>query len=99
VRDFLTETFLTRTQAEWVQWMASKDVAFAPVKSLREGLDDVQTRHRAMLVEDRRGWEHLGIPIKFADEPGNIRFDPPAHGQHSEEICGGSATRMPSWPR
>jgi crotonobetainyl-CoA:carnitine CoA-transferase CaiB-like acyl-CoA transferase len=89
LRDFLTETFLTRTQAEWVQWMAGKDVAFAPVKSLREGLDDAQTRDRAMLVEDQRGWEHLGIPIKFADEPGTIRFDPPAHGQHSEEILRG----------
>jgi crotonobetainyl-CoA:carnitine CoA-transferase CaiB-like acyl-CoA transferase len=89
LRDFLTETFLTRTQAEWVQWLAGKDIAFAPVKSLREGLDDAQTRHRAMLVQDRRGWEHLGIPIKFADEPGNIRLDPPAHGQHSEEILRG----------
>jgi crotonobetainyl-CoA:carnitine CoA-transferase CaiB-like acyl-CoA transferase len=89
VRDFLTEAFLTKSQAEWVQWMAGKDIAFAPVKSLREGLDDPQTRHRAMLVEDQRGWEHLGIPIKFADEPGSIRFDPPAHGEHSEEILRG----------
>jgi crotonobetainyl-CoA:carnitine CoA-transferase CaiB-like acyl-CoA transferase len=89
VRDFLTETFLTRTQDEWVQWMAGKDIAFAPVKSLREGLDDPQTRHREMVVEDRRGWEHLGIPIKFADEPGTIRFDPPAQGQHAEEILRG----------
>jgi crotonobetainyl-CoA:carnitine CoA-transferase CaiB-like acyl-CoA transferase len=86
VRDFLTETFLTRTQTEWVDWMAGRDIAFAPVKSLRDGLDDPQTRHRAMLVEDQRGWEHLGIPIKFADEPGKVWFDPPAHGQHSEEI-------------
>jgi crotonobetainyl-CoA:carnitine CoA-transferase CaiB-like acyl-CoA transferase len=89
VRDFLTEAFLTKSQAEWVQWMAGKDIAFAPVKSLREGLDDPQTRHRAMLVEDQRGWEHLGIPIKFADEPGSIRFHPPAHGEHSEEILRG----------
>jgi crotonobetainyl-CoA:carnitine CoA-transferase CaiB-like acyl-CoA transferase len=86
VRDFLTATFLTRTQTQWVEWMAGRDIAFAPVKTLREGLDDPQTRHRAMVVEDGRGWEHLGIPIKFSDEPGQIRFDPPAHGQHSEEI-------------
>jgi crotonobetainyl-CoA:carnitine CoA-transferase CaiB-like acyl-CoA transferase len=89
VRDFLTEMFLGRTQAEWVDWMAGKDIAFAPVKTLREGLDDPQTRHREMVIEDRRGWEHLGIPIKFADEPGQIRFDPPAHGEHSEEILRG----------
>ncbi len=86
VRDFLTETFLTRTQAEWVDWMAGCDIAFAPVKTLREGLDDPQTRYRQMVLEDFRGWEHLGIPIKFSEEPGEIRFDPPAHGQHSEEI-------------
>jgi crotonobetainyl-CoA:carnitine CoA-transferase CaiB-like acyl-CoA transferase len=86
VRAFLTETFLGRTQAEWVDWMAGKDIAFAPVKTLREGLDDPQARHREMVVEDQRGWEHLGIPIKFADEPGKVRFDPPARGQHSEEI-------------
>jgi crotonobetainyl-CoA:carnitine CoA-transferase CaiB-like acyl-CoA transferase len=86
VRDFLADTFLSRTQAEWADWMADKDVAFAPVKTLREGLDDPQTRHRAMLVEDSRGWEHLGVPIKFADEPSQARFDPPEHGEHSEEI-------------
>jgi crotonobetainyl-CoA:carnitine CoA-transferase CaiB-like acyl-CoA transferase len=86
VRDFLTQTFLTKTQAEWVQWMTGKDIAFAPVKTLREGLDDPQTRHRAMVVQDARGWEHLGIPIRFANEPGEIRSDPPAHGQHSEAI-------------
>ena len=89
VRDFLTATFLTRTRTEWVNWMAGKDVAFAPVNTLCEGLDDPQTRHRAMVVEDARGWEHLGIPIKFADEPGEVRFDLPAHGEHSEEILRG----------
>ena len=66
--------------------MAGRDIAFAPVNTLRDGLDDPQTRHRGMLVEDARGWEHLGIPIRFADEPGQIDFDPPAQGQHSEEI-------------
>jgi crotonobetainyl-CoA:carnitine CoA-transferase CaiB-like acyl-CoA transferase len=89
VRDFLTEIFLTRTQAEWVAWMEGRDIAFAPVKTLREGLDDPQTRYRQMVTEDKRGWEHLGIPIRFAQEPGEIRFDPPAHGQHSEEILRG----------
>ena len=86
VRDFLSETFLSRSQTEWVDWMAGKDIAFAPVNTLPEGLDDPQARHREMVVEDARGWEHLGIPIKFADEPGRIHFDPPAHGEHSEAI-------------
>ena len=52
VHDFLEQTFRTRTRDEWVAWMAGKDVAFAPVKTLREGLDDPQVRHRRMVVED-----------------------------------------------
>jgi crotonobetainyl-CoA:carnitine CoA-transferase CaiB-like acyl-CoA transferase len=88
VRAFFRETFRTKTKAEWVEWfkpLMSK-LAFAPVKNLREALDDPQARAREMVVVDERGWEHLGIPIKFAHEPGRLRFDLPAHGQHSAEI-------------
>jgi crotonobetainyl-CoA:carnitine CoA-transferase CaiB-like acyl-CoA transferase len=89
VRDFLEAKFKTRTQAEWIRWMADQDVAFAPVKTLREGLDDPQVRHREMVVEDARGWEHIGVPIKFEDEPGRIDFRLPELGEHSEEILRG----------
>jgi crotonobetainyl-CoA:carnitine CoA-transferase CaiB-like acyl-CoA transferase len=89
VRDFLEQTFKSRTRDGWVAWMADKDVAFAPVKSLREGLDDVQVRARDMVVEDPRGWEHIGLPVKFADEPGRVDFELPELGQHSEEILRG----------
>jgi crotonobetainyl-CoA:carnitine CoA-transferase CaiB-like acyl-CoA transferase len=89
VRAFLEATFKSRTQAEWVAWMADKDVAFAPVKTLREGLDDPQVRHRAMVVEDARGFEHIGLPIKYHDEPGRIDFGLPGLGEHSEDILRG----------
>jgi crotonobetainyl-CoA:carnitine CoA-transferase CaiB-like acyl-CoA transferase len=89
VHEFLEATFRNRTQAEWIAWMADKDVAFAPVKTLRAGLDDPQVRHRAMVVEDARGWEHIGLPIKFADEPGRIDFGLPELGAHSEDILRG----------
>ena len=89
VRDFLEETFKTTTQAEWVAWMADKDVAFAPVKTLREALDDPQVRHRRMVALDARGFEHIGVPIKFENEPGRIDFGLPALGEHSEDILRG----------
>jgi crotonobetainyl-CoA:carnitine CoA-transferase CaiB-like acyl-CoA transferase len=89
VHDFLEVTFKGRTQADWVAWMADKDVAFAPVKTLREGLDDPQVRHREMVVTDARGWEHIGLPIKYQDEPGRIDFDLPEFGEHSEDILRG----------
>ena len=86
VRDFLAATFRTRTQADWVAWMADKDVAFAPLKTLREGLDDPQVRAREMVLVDERGFEHIGTPIKFRHEPTRIGFALPAKGEHSAAI-------------
>ncbi len=86
VRDFFIETFRTKTQAEWIDWFDGLDVCFAPVRGLREGLDDPQTRAREMVLEDARGWEHIGIPIKFLNEPGRVDFALPEHGQHTREI-------------
>ena len=63
------------------------DAAFAPVKDLREGLDDPQLRFREMIVEDDLGQEHIGMPIKFLREPGQINFVAPDLGEHNEEIC------------
>lgn len=88
VRTFLKELFLTRTQAEWIAWMADKDIAFAPVQNLREALDDPQARARVMVVEDARGWEHVGNPLKFANEPPAPVFSIAEIGEHSEALLG-----------
>jgi crotonobetainyl-CoA:carnitine CoA-transferase CaiB-like acyl-CoA transferase len=89
VRAFLEQTFRTRTRDEWVAWMADKDIAFAPVKTLREGLDDPQVCAREMVLEDPRGFEHIGQPLKFEDEPGRADFALPAPGEHSRDILRG----------
>src|SRR5262245_38021292 len=39
VKTFLDAVFVTRTQAEWVEWFEGKDVCFAPVRDLREAFD------------------------------------------------------------
>lgn len=86
VREFLTETFRSKTQAEWIVWFEDVDAAFAPLNNLRQGADDPQIRAREMIVEDERGWEHIGIPIKFKDEPGEIGTSFAELGEHSSEI-------------
>ncbi len=86
--EFLRETFKTRTQAEWVEWFQSVDVCFAPVNDLRQGFDHPQARVREMLLEDEHGHEHIGVPIKFAREPAQVRFHAPGHGEHTDEILG-----------
>ena len=86
VKAFLAETFKTKTQAEWVEWFEDVDAAFAPVRNLREACDDPQVRSREMIIEDPRGWEHVGIPIKFRDEPGRVSFELPEIDEHREEL-------------
>ena len=85
---FLEETFAARSQAEWVAWFAGRDICFAPVLDLKEAFDDPHLAARAMVVRasDGGGGAHLGIPIKFREEPGRITPDVPALGQHSTRI-------------
>jgi crotonobetainyl-CoA:carnitine CoA-transferase CaiB-like acyl-CoA transferase len=59
------------------------------MKTLPEVLEDPHFRARGMVTKDARGWDHLGVPVKFAGEPAQPNFDPPAHGQHSSEILRG----------
>ena len=88
VRAFLREIFRTRTKAEWVEWFDGRDVAFGPMRTLPEALEDAHFKARGMVLKDARGWDHLGAPIAFRNEPAQPHFDPPAHGQHTHEILG-----------
>jgi crotonobetainyl-CoA:carnitine CoA-transferase CaiB-like acyl-CoA transferase len=86
VIDFLQGMFETRSQAEWIEWFRGRDVCFAPVKNLREAFDDPQVQARQMRLVDGLGQEHIGIPIKFAAEPGRADFALPRLGEHTERV-------------
>ncbi len=89
VREFLAATFRTRTKAQWIEWFSGRDIAFAPMRTLPEALEDEHFKARGMVLKDARGWDHLGAPIRFQQEPARPEFDPPAHGQHTFEILRG----------
>ncbi|MCS6948357.1 MAG: CoA transferase, partial [Steroidobacteraceae bacterium] len=84
--DYLRDVFASRTQAQWIEWFRGRDIAFAPVKTLREAFDDPQAAARAMRLVDDEGHEHIGIPIKFLDEPGRVDFRLPRLGEHNDEL-------------
>ena len=86
VRAFLRAEFRKRTKAEWIEWFRGRDVAFAPMRTLPEALEDPHFKARGMVLKDARGWDHLGAPIAFRDEPARPNLDPPAHGQHTREV-------------
>ena len=84
VKDFLSETFGSESQAYWIDWFEGLDAAFAPVNDLRQAADDPQARAREMFFTDQRGWEHIGIPIKFAAEPGRAVTSFAELGEHTQ---------------
>lgn len=86
VREFLDETFKTKTLAEWGAWLTGKDVAWAPVQDLREAFDDAHVSARQMHLVDGQGFEHVGSPLKFRNEPGEVRFHAPDFGEHNREV-------------
>jgi crotonobetainyl-CoA:carnitine CoA-transferase CaiB-like acyl-CoA transferase len=63
LRAFLAETFTTRTRDEWVAWFHGRDVAFAPVRDLTDGL-----ARSGLMVTDAEGAHHLAPAIRFAGE-------------------------------
>ena len=72
VKAFLADTFAQSTLANWTEFLQPLDVCWAPVKTLTEALDDPHTRARGMVWTAPDGGKHLGIPIRFANEPGRI---------------------------
>jgi crotonobetainyl-CoA:carnitine CoA-transferase CaiB-like acyl-CoA transferase len=86
VREFFRATFKTKTKAEWIDWFKGRDIAFAPVRTLPEMLEDPHFKARGMVLKDGRGWDHIGVPIQFASEPGRGNFRSPALGEHSSQI-------------
>ena len=89
VIEFVQGVFATRTQAEWVAWFEGRDIAFAPVRTLREAFDDPHAHARQMRLVDELGQEHIGLPIKYRrNRPRRLEPQP---GQHTVEVlreCG-----------
>ncbi len=72
VRAFLRESFAKRTLADWTVLLDAMGVAWAPVRTLHEAVNSELAVARGMRVEAPAGQPHLGIPIKFTEEPGRI---------------------------
>jgi crotonobetainyl-CoA:carnitine CoA-transferase CaiB-like acyl-CoA transferase len=83
---FLRETFATRTRNEWEAWFEGRDVCFAPLLDLHEAFHRPQVAARRMLVRDADGNLHIGLPIKFRDEPGALNPKLPSLGQHTAAV-------------
>ncbi|MEM1232136.1 MAG: CaiB/BaiF CoA-transferase family protein [Pseudomonadota bacterium] len=87
LRAFFRETFASQPRAHWEAFLAEVDCCWAAVRSLKDAFADPHTAHREMLLEDDAGNPHIGIPIKFREEPGRATLSTPEYGEHSAEIA------------
>ena len=86
VKAFLREWFGARTQAEALAWLADIDVCYAPLRTLKESMQDPNTSARGMLLRDAEGNAHLGVPIKFTHEPAQPVLRAPDLGEPSRTV-------------
>jgi crotonobetainyl-CoA:carnitine CoA-transferase CaiB-like acyl-CoA transferase len=92
VRAFLRETIAAQPLAHWENFLAPLDVCWAPVRTLKEALASEQVRARGMRQEfEQAGFgggrvTHLGVPIRYREEPGRIDPEIPQLGQHTHQV-------------
>lgn len=90
VREALQGLFLQRTRAEWLAYLADKNVCIGPVNTPDEVFHDPQVRHRDMLLEHQTSTgetvAQVGIALKLSDTPGSVRQLGPYLGQHTDEV-------------
>ena len=77
--DYFIATFKSRERSEWESFLATIDVCWAPVRTLKDGFADPHTRARGMVVEDPEGNRHIGAAIKFRAEPASLRLELPSY--------------------
>jgi len=91
---FLRETFATRTRDDWEAWFEGRDVCFAPLLDLHEAFSHPHTKARRMVERDAEGNLHIGLPIKFRDEPGTLNPRLPAFGEHTADVIAEARRRL-----
>lgn len=85
-KQFLRETFATRTRDEWDQWLSDKGICYAPVLNIYEAWQLPYLRERGMIVTGSDGVEHLGTPVKFREEPGQASGQMAGLGEHTDKL-------------
>jgi len=86
VKDFFRTTFASKTLEQWTEFLADVDVCWAPVRDLNSAMRDEHLEHREMLLTDDQGNHHLGVPIKYRNEPAQPEFTLPEFSQHTEQV-------------
>ena len=90
----LAEIMLTRSAAEWEEWLQERHVPASRVRTMGEALADPQIASRGVLHrhESAPGVDGpFTVPVaafKFAHDGPRVDRPPPMFGQHTDEVLG-----------
>jgi crotonobetainyl-CoA:carnitine CoA-transferase CaiB-like acyl-CoA transferase len=91
--DAIASAFAARSLAQVATLLEPLDLCWAPVLNLHEAWSQPQIAARGMRVRDASGADHIGIPIRFADEPAEPDFSVPTLDQHGSAVRAAVAAR------
>src|SRR5215475_6300230 len=88
----IAEITRTRSSADWVARFNEVGVPSGPIYAMDEVFNDPQVKHLQMverLETHLRGPIHLaGQPVTLSRTPSHLVVEPPAAGQHTDEVLG-----------
>ncbi|MEL6516012.1 MAG: CoA transferase [Pseudomonadota bacterium] len=90
MRDILEPVFTSKSSDHWIETMNAAGVPAGPILSVPGVFADPQVIHREMVMPvdhgDRGTVQMLGFPMKFSQEPCQVRHPAPELGEHSAEV-------------
>jgi len=81
VKEFLTQTFKTKSQKNWEDIFQNIDCCWSVIRPLHTAL----TEEGAPVIKSD-GKTHIKNPIRFSNEPAQISFNLPEFGQHTDKL-------------
>jgi crotonobetainyl-CoA:carnitine CoA-transferase CaiB-like acyl-CoA transferase len=88
--NWLRETFVCKTLAEWEAELSRLDVCFSSIATLDEVMKSKLFKEREMVCDyhtaDGRKSKTFGIPVKLSDTAGSLRSAPCTFGEHTREV-------------
>jgi crotonobetainyl-CoA:carnitine CoA-transferase CaiB-like acyl-CoA transferase len=88
--EVLESYFQRRTASDWLSRFAKAGLPAGPIYSIKEVLEEKQTKAREMLIEVPHktlgSTKAIGAPVKFSRTPGAVLKGAPVLGEHTREI-------------
>ncbi len=89
LQGILRKTFLTNTRDHWLAKLEEQDILSAPVRDMREALNDPQTAINEMILEGPGEGQNVKLisnPVHLSRAKVTLRIPPPRLGQHTQEV-------------